>query len=248
MRSQIFGFHVETRQLFEGIFPHPYHEIRGLLLHHLNMIGGFHTIDQRNVTFGSPGMDSSVSVQEIVLNDWGDEVTRVIGLVHQACGHVDSIQRLEKMREALSFNWLKLHQSAAIAQIALGAMAGNETHLIMTVGWNDEADNDTIDLTGNLFRILLLGLRETKITYNSRRIWVEAEMEPIVAAKRPKYGIRQDTIAKFNELKSLRDKDKKQNGKVTLTRTEACEQVGLTVVTLQKHDRMLHERWYDMKY
>ncbi|MBK9050868.1 MAG: hypothetical protein IPL78_08130 [Chloroflexi bacterium] len=73
-------------------------------------------------------------------------------------------------------------------------------------------------------------------------------MEPIIAAKRPKYGIRQDTVAKLNELKQLREQDKKDNGEVTLTKTEACQLVGLTLVTLKKYDRMLFDRWPEMKY
>lgn len=248
MRSQIFGFFVSTRQIFEGIFPHPYHQVRNLLLHHLNLVGGFHTIDQRNVTFGSSGIDSCTSMQESVLNDWGDEISRVIGLTHQACGHIDSIQRLEKMREALSFNWLKLHQSAAIAHIALGATADNETHMIMTVGWNDEADTDTVELATYLFSTLLYGLRETKITFDCRHSWVEGGKVTEPVSKRPKYGIRLDTVEKISELKKLREQDKKDNGEVTLTKTEACQLVGLTLVTLKKYDRMLFDRWHEMNY
>jgi hypothetical protein len=218
------------------------------LRHHLNLVGGFHTIDQRNITFGSPGIDSCASIQESIMNDWGDEVSRIIGLTHQACGHIDSIQRLEKMREALSYNWLKLHQTAAIAQIALGATADNETHMIMTVGWNDEADAETIEETSSLFDVLLYGLNETKITFNFRHRWVEGEKATGSASKRPKYGIRLDTVEKLNQLKKLRDEDKRANGEVKLTKTEACELVGLTVVTLRKYDRMLYERWYEMNF
>jgi hypothetical protein len=187
-------------------------------------------------------------MQESIFNDWGDEVSRVIGLTHQACGRIDSIQRLEIMREALSYNWPKLHQSAAIAQFALGATTDDETHMIMTVGWNDEADAVTVEQTSTLFDVLLYGLRQTKVTFNCRHRWVEGEKSTETAAQRRKYGIRLDTVEKLNALKILRDKDKKENGQVTLTRTEACEQVGLTLVTLQKYDRMLHERWYEMNF
>lgn len=248
MRSQIFGFHVQTRQLFEGIFPHPYLQVRQLLRHHLNLVGDFHTIDHRNVTFGLPGMAACTNLQESILNELGEDISRVISLTHQACGHVDSIQRLEKMREALSYNWLKLHQSAAIAQFALGATADNETHMIMTVGWNNEADMETIELTNRLFNTLIYGLRQTKITFNCCHHWVEGEKGTEPLSKRPKYGIRLDTVEKISELKKLREQDKKDNGEVTLTKTEACQLVGLTLVTLKKYDRMLFDRWHEMKY
>jgi len=248
MRSQTFGFHVETRQLFEGIFPHPFPEVQRLLRHHTHIFGDLYMIHQRSITFGSPDMDSGVSFQEFVLNAWDEEIFRTISLVHQACGSIDSIQRLEKMRQAFSFNWLKLQQSAAVAQIALGAMAGNETHMIMTIGWNDDAPEYDVHMASIFFQVLMIGLRTTKITYNSRKFWVESEMEPEIVSKRRKYGIRLDTVAKLEALKKLREKDRKENGAVTLTKTEACQQVGLTVITLRKYDRLLYDRWDDMKY
>lgn len=248
MRSQTFGFCIETRQIFEGIFPHPFHEVRNLLRHHIHIFGDFSIIQQRNITYGIPDLDSGFSSEEILLSTWDEEIHRTISLVHQACGNIDSIQRLEKMRQAFFYNWLKLQQSATIVHIALGALAGQETHMILTIGWGDDAPQYDVNSADNFFPLLIHRLGETKITYNSIRSWTGFKWETDSVSKRRKYGIRLDTVEKLNQLKKLRDEDKNTNGEVKLTKTEACEQVGLTVVTLRKYDRMLYERWYEMNF
>lgn len=241
MRSQVFGFAVNTKYVFELILPCSLFKARDTLVQHMRRLGAGWQVEKQLFTFmGDPdymGMD-------VIFNQWGEEVEEIIRSIVQQHSIGFEPKRIEALREGLAWRYTNIRRTMTSAQFFLAHTVEGQTHMTVFIGWNDDASESDRSLIDMFMEIYLHYLKDLGLTTEDPRVGVTKQP---VNNPRVRYGPRLDTLDKLEKLRQLRDEHKRQHGQIPV-RNHLCQLVGITPTIVKKHRSELYDRWYDMDY
>ena len=76
---------------------------------------------------------------ETWFNELDLETERIVMAVIREFALKDEMLRMDRLKEALSWRWLKFRETAVIAQIDLSRTIEQNVHLVMLIGWSEKA-------------------------------------------------------------------------------------------------------------
>jgi hypothetical protein len=239
MRSQHFGFIVQTQILSEAemfcSLPQAY-ELTKQLLKQMDGI----SFEPVNPFIHKVSYTACV---EAWLKETNPEVELVLRQALVEYGHANEMKRMLVLKEALSWRWPKFRDEATIAQIYLSLTMDKTVHVLMLIGWNEQASEKDIDFSHTFAELFYANVSVHGIKVKLRMF---DSPEPETPKSRP-YGQRLDTAVKLTKLYENREKERSR-GKIEITRQQACDLVGIALTTVKKYDPILYDRWYDAEY
>lgn len=245
MRSQLFGFFLPTKSIYETNLTCSLEQAEELIMQLIAQVAGFSPLAAPN---GMP-LSAKVHTQtiETTFNHWDEEIVHLVGGVLCQWTAADELLRMAALQEALSWRWAPFHRKAVIAQFYLSVTIEQQVNLLILIGWNGEADEAEIHQSQEFVHLLAGRFQRVGIPCN----WFPTH-SLIAAPKAPptslrQYGLRLDTAGKLLTLRQNREKER-QKGHITSTRMAACDHVGLALGTFKKYDQLLYDRWYDVQY
>ncbi len=240
MRSQLFGFHIQTHFIYEAVLACPLVQAHELTIQHIRKFDTLERrLDKRQVTI--LGQAYTVGI-EVPLNPWCDETESVVSQILKQHAFTDEMERMETLRSALAWLWPQFRTTAVSAQFLLSATIDGETHLSLLAGWNEGAAVADTDFSSDFVQLYFRHLEQLKLPFQ----WTAVP----ATSSRPeprKYGARLDTLKKLQDLKKYREESKK-SGEVTINRMEGCDKADITLATFKRYDPFLYDRWYDASY
>jgi hypothetical protein len=243
MRSQLFGFHIQTHFLYELLLACPLPQAHSQIVQHTQKFSALigHQLDNQlgTVLTGSP---TTLGV-DVPLNEWGEEIIAIFRQVIRDYALTDEFSRMQALQQALSWLWPKFRETAVAAQFLLAATIDGQTHLMLLVGWNDGADESDKVFAGRFVQDYFDYLKQLGVPIAC----CAAGSAEASSSARPPYSVRDDTLEKIQKLRRARD-DYRREHKDVPTRTEACQRAGIAPVTVKKRAPELYERWYDLTY
>lgn len=242
MRSQLFGFHIQTHYLSEAILSCSLQQAQDITVQHLHKLEALSTRLNGQQTGIVTGEAYTLGI-EVMLNEWDDELEELVREVIRDQVFMDALTRMRALRLSLSWLWTNFRETAAMAQFMLATTIDEETHLSLTVGWNSGASSEDVALADQFTQLYFVHLEHLGVPFR----WLTFRPNEMPTTQKRKYGPRADTLEKMQKLAMLRA-DYLRNGEVTVTRTHACELVGITPSVVKKYRPELHERWYDPDY
>jgi hypothetical protein len=243
VRSQLFGFHIQTHFIYEVLLSCPLAQAHNQIVQHTRKFSA--AIEQpienqlRTVLTGSP---TSLGV-DIPLNDWSEETINIFRQVIRDYALADEWSRMQALQKALSWLWPKFRETAVAAQFLLAATIDEQTHLMLMVGWNEGAAEADKAFADRFIQEYFDYLKQLAVPI----AWCAASSAEAASPAKPPYGTRDDTLEKIQALRQARDKHRREH-KAVPTRTEACQRAGIAPVTVKKRAPELYERWYDLNY
>lgn len=239
MRSQLFGFLVPTQIFSEAELFCSLPQANDLTKQLLKKADG---ICFKPVNPYIPKVSYTVSF-EAWLNETRPEVELALSQALVEYSHANEMKRMLVLKEALSWRWLKFQDEATIAQIYLSLSMDKTVHVLMLVGWNEQASDEDVAHAHTMVDLFYANLRVHGIKVKLRTF---DSPEPEKPKSRP-YGQRLDTAVKLTKLYENREKERSR-GKIEITRQQACDLVGIALTTVKKYDPILYDRWYDAEY
>jgi hypothetical protein len=242
MRSQLFGFCVDTYLIYEADLNCPLKQAHEVTVQFTKQAG---------LLTGSAGGLSQVTVisqpytlgVEIWLTPMNSVEEQIAIDILRDYGRKDEMVRMKLLKNALDWRWLKFRDTAVVAQIFMAATLEGFVHLCVHLGWNKGAALDIKVLAQHFVEGYFGRIKQLNLV----RRWRNAYPPSPEVIKPKSYGIRPDTYEKLQKLREIREKER-QKGNIVSTRLAACDAVGIALGTVKKYDKMLHDRWYDASY
>jgi hypothetical protein len=242
LRSELFGFHVQTYHLYEAILTCPLRQAYELVLQHVRRLDGLAArLEGQQVTLYS--RQRYTIGLEFMLNAWDDGVEDLVWEIVRHHTHADELTRMRALQQGLSWLWPKFRETATVAQLLLATTIDGDTHLSLAVGWNAGASPEDIHMADRFIQLYFLYLGQLNIPFE----WLTPQPSDVAEPPRRAYGPRADTLEKIQRLRALRS-EHLRSGEVALTRTHACELIGITPAIVKKYQSELYDRWYDPSY
>ena len=238
MRSQFFGFIIQTHFLYEAELACSLQHAHDVSIQMIRQLEGIPSRLAETAIFS--GQQYAMEL-EFWLNDFAPDVEQAAARVLHQYGMADEMLRMHMLQQALDWRWLRFQETAVVVQLSLSQTIHQTVHLMMTVGWNEGAEDDAISFSNKFVQLYFAYFNRLGIPCEWCLAFPKEAREPRA------YGARTDTLAKLQELRQERA-GSFTKGKVALTRKEGCDLVGITLKTFKKYDMLLYERWYDASY
>ena len=242
MRSQLFGFCVDTYLIYEADLNCPLNQAHEVTVQFTKEVG---------LLTGSAGVLPQVTVfsrpytlgVETWLTPMNSEEEQIASDILRDHVWKDEMARMKLLKNALDWRWLKFRETAIVAQLFMAATLEGFVHLSVHLGWNKGAASDSMVLAQHFVQGYFARIKQLNLMHRWRIAY-----PPAPEAMKPKsYGIRPDTYERLQKLRDIREKERRK-GNIVTTRLAACDAVGIALSTVKKYDKMLHDRWYDASY
>lgn len=240
MRSQLFGFPIQTHLIYEAILECSLQQAHEITCQHIRKFEGLlqQLTHNHSATLGEP---HALGI-EVPLNSWDDATTTVVGQILEHHAYSDEMQRMQLLRQALAWMWPKFQTTAVAAQFLLAATLDSHTHISLQVGWNEGAAEEDVAFAREFVQLYFRYLKQLEVPWRSLILPTEPNQVP------PKqYGPRLDTLQKLEVLRTVRERYKR-GSTVTINRMAACDEANITLATVKKYEPILYDRWYDVTY
>jgi hypothetical protein len=242
MRSQLFGFHIQTQYLFEAILSCPLDQAFELVMQHVRKLDGLSARLEGQHVSVCMGQTYTVGL-EIMLNEWDDGVEDSVREIIRHHLYADELTRMRALKLGLTWLWPRMRETATVAQVMLTATIDGDTHVSILVGWNTGATTDDIEFANRFTELFFLYLEQLQIPYQCLTI----HSSSVAPVEKRQYGPRADTLEKIQKLRVLRS-EYLRGGEVAITRTHTCQLIGITPAIVKRYRPELYERWYDPGY
>jgi hypothetical protein len=242
LRSELFGFHVQTYHLYEAILACPLRQAYELVLQYVRKLDGLAArLEGQQVTLYA--RHTYTIGLEFMLNAWDDGVEDLVWEIVRHHAHADELTRMRALQQGLSWLWPKFRETATVAQLLLGTTIDGDTHLSLATGWNGGASPEDIHTADRFIQLYFLYLEQLNVPL----AWLTPQPGHVAAPAARAYGPRADTLEKIQKLRALRS-EYLRGGEVAITRTHACELIGITPAIVKRYRPELYARWYDPGY
>lgn len=240
MRSQLFGFHIQTKFLYETILGCPLKQAHEITVQQIRKFDGLSQPLIRHHT--TVVCDSYTLGLEVPLNPWNEETESIVYKLLEQHAYSDEMQQMHLLRDALSWMWPQFRMSVVAAQFLLAATIEDETHLSLLIGWNKGAAETDISFSRQFVQLYYAHLQQLQIPVTSLIKPTQTEQVPL-----RRYGPRLDTLEKLQKVRQIRA-NAKRGTDITINRMTACDKANITLATMKKYEPVLYDRWYDVTY
>lgn len=244
MRSQLFGFVVQSHVMYELLLTCPLEQAVGQMKQHLVEQGALISEQPATRSRLIHYLDDPLTVSfETFLSEWDEEVVETVHNVNGRQCRSHERLRMEALKSAVSWLWPKLRQTTVLAQFAFAVTIDNETLLTATIGWNEGALPADRSAAAALIPRFLQKLERMGFAYRLLSTPLQDEKKAPPPAHKP----RLDTLQKLQKLVAHRARHLQPNY-VGIDKMQACADVNIALKTVKKYAPILCDRWYDATY
>ncbi len=245
MRSQLFGFVVQTQLIYEILLDCSLKQAVAVMKQHLVALGAIIPTQPATKSKLIHYLSEPLTIGfETYLNEWDEEVVKTVHAVTSRHRLSDEWLRMEELKRAISWLWSQFRETTVIGNFVFSTTIEEKILLTVTLGWNSGAKPEAIALTDTFIPIYLKRLE--RLGHQHTIISFPVGLEKAIK-RQPNYGPRLDTLDKLKELVSYRRKHMTQD-EVNVTLKTACREVNLAMRTAKKYAPLLCNRWYDETY
>lgn len=243
MRSQLFGFVVQTHLMYEFLLDCPLSQAVNTLSEFLRQFDSVvvgKPVASRFVTYLN---DPLTVALEAHFNEWDEEVVQIVNGILVQDATAPEFLRMKRIEKSLSWLWPKVRETAVIGHFVFAVTIDNRLLLTVTFGWNRGPFPEDLVTVENIMPIFTQKIGQ--LGYMCQQISPPRKTE--IPEPKRSYGPRSDTLISLKNLVEYRRKHiTRQRVEVTLKR--ACEDNNLAMATVKKYAPILCERWYDQRY
>jgi hypothetical protein len=244
MRSQLFGFVVQTHLTYELLLNCPLNQAATTMIEFLR---------EMNAVIGPRPETSSQLIHylsdpltlgfEAFLNEWDEEIVQTVRAVMADHALAPEFLRMKRLEDALSWLWPKLRETTVLGHFVFATTIDNLVLLTISFGWNDGALPEDVASVESFMP--LYSHKVEQLGYTCQLL------SPLVQLEKPapekKYGPRIDTLLSLKNLVEYRRQHLTRK-KVEITLKQACQDNNLAMATVKKYAPVLCARWYDHRY
>ena len=245
MRSQLFGFVVQSQLIYELLLecalPQAVTVMKQYLVEHEALVPTELATQAKLIHY----LDDPLAVGlETYLNEWPEEVVKTVQAVTPQHNLNHEWLRMEELKRSLAWLWPKFRKTTVMGHFVFLPTIENKTLLTVTLGWNPGALLPDIELTDTFIPGYIRKLEKLGYQYDVLSFpLITDEPAPRPRRKRP----RTDTLRKLRELVAYRAEHIRPNF-VGLDKMQACADKNLALQTVKKYAPTLYDRWYDATY
>lgn len=242
LRSTLLGIQLPVRHVSAIQLECPFPQAQQLVALHLQH-QGFTYVD-----LPMPAMSDGCRkpayclAYEFYVNEWDEVINEVIRYLHSECPGQGAKERGNQLRHLFSSWLLTCERTVALVQLELAAKSQTKTVMTLHLAWSEQAHCRDTNNAHRFIRGLAARLRQLDIHYHCppnnslAPFWQELNTHP------------PERIAHKLELLEAIRNDSKNSGRVTLSRSQACKDVGIALSTLKRWRPTLHACWSDPTY
>ncbi len=244
MRSQLFGFVVQTHLTYELLLNSTLNQAANTMLEFLRemdaVVGAKPEFPSRQIHYLSDPLTIGF---EAFLNEWDEEISQTVRAVLADHAMAPEFLRMKRLEDALSWLWPKLRETSVLGNFVFAMTIDNMVLLTVSLGWNEGAKAEDL---ANVESFMPLYVRRIEqLGYSCKLLSPPVQMEQPKPEK--KYGPRIDTLVSLKNLVEHRRKHLTRK-KVEISLKQACQDNNLAMATVKKYAPVLCERWYDHRY
>jgi hypothetical protein len=248
MRSQLFGFIVKPQLMWECQLNCSQQQATAVMVQQLVELGAIvPTIPAHQSRIIHYLADPLTCAIEAYLCEWDEEVNETVHAITSARALTNERLRMEELKRALSWLWPKVRETAVLGQFVLATAIDETLLMTITMGWNEGALVEDIEMASSFMPLLLRKLK--LLGYEAKPITKPLVPAELAAATPPSpvYGPRMETLDKLHKLVKYRQ-DNMTRKAVHAKRLESIHTLELAPPTVKKYAPLLYERWYDPAY
>jgi hypothetical protein len=245
MRSQLFGFVVQTHLIYELLLDHSLQQavtiMKQYLVENEFILPSLPVSESRVVHY----LYDPVTIGfETYLNEWDEEIVQMVNGAVARHGLSHEWLRVEELKKALSWLWLQFRETTVLGQFVFSTTIDGHTLMTVSLGWNSGASLPDIALTEKFIPLYLRKLEKLGFGYDV----VSFPLYPEELAAKPRKGKPSArTLEKLQELVAYRT-EHIQASFVGIDKLQACADKNLAPKTVKKYAPTLYARWYDVAY
>lgn len=245
MRSQLFGFVVQSKLFYELLLDCPLQQAVMLMKQHL--------VDHDAILPDEPATRSKLIHYlqdpltigfEAYMNEWEEEIVQSVhgAMAQHSLSH--ERLRMEKLKQTLSWLWPKFRETTVLGQFVFATTIDEKTLLTVNLGWNSGALPVDVAVTDKFIPIYIHRLTKLGVQYDVVSFPFYSEE---IAPKPHKGGPTTKTLEKLQKLVAYRA-ERLQPNFVGIDKMQACADQKLALKTVRKYAPTLYARWYDASY
>lgn len=243
MRSQLFGFVVESKMVSELLIDCPKEQAITLMKQCL--------VDHGALIPSQPGTRSKVIHYindpltisfEAYLNEWEEELVQILHRLTSIHCQNNELLRMMELKNALTWVCPEFRETTVLGQFDFWDTLDNTTLFRVTLGWNKDANLLDIALAEDFFSHYKQKLEKMGVKYLTAASFHQEEK-----AKPKQSKPRRETRMKLDELDQYRSQHIYPQY-VGLDKRQACADKNLALKTVKKYAPTLYKRWYDVDY
>ncbi len=247
MRSQLFGFVVQTELIYEILLECSLEQAVAVMKQHLVALGALNSTQPATKSKLIHYLSEPLTIGfETYLNEWDEEIVKTVHAVTSRHRLSDEWLRMTELKRAIDWLWTQFRETTVIGNFVFSTTIEGKVLLTVTLAWNSGARAEDISLTDTFIPIYLKRLEN--LGYQHKIISFPVGLEKVIKRQpKPNYGPRLDTLDKLKALVSYRRQHMTQD-QVNVTLKAACREVNLAMRTAKKYAPLLCNRWYDETY
>lgn len=247
MRSQLFGFIVQSKLFYELLLDCSLQQAVTMLKQHL--------VDHDAILPVEPVMqpklihylaDPLTVGFEAYISEWDEEIIQSVHGVLAQHSFSHERLRMEELKRTLSWLWPNFRETMVLGQFVFATTIDEKTLLTVNLGWNPGALSVDVAITDKFIPLYLRKLEKLGTQYDV----VSFPVYPEEIAPKPRKGKpTAKTLKKLQDLVAYRATHIQSNSNfVGIDKMQACADKNLALKTVKKHAPTLYARWYDANY
>lgn len=245
MRSQLFGFVVQSKLFYELLLDCPLKQAVAMMNQHLAehdaILNPRQTTQSKLIHY----LDDPLTIGlEAYMNEWDEEIVQSVQgvLARHSLSH--ERLRMEELKQTLSWIWLKFRETTVLGQFVFATTIDDKTLMTVNLGWNPGALLLDVAVTNKFIPIYIRKLEKLGIQHDI----ISFPLYPEEVAPKPRKGRpTAKTLKKLQDLVAYRAEHIMSNF-VGIDKMQACADKKLALKTVKKYAPTLYERWYDVNY
>ncbi len=244
LRSTLFGFLLPVRHVSAIQLECSFQQAQQLVLLHLQRHGFVYADIPMSELAMSDGFRKPTycAAYEFYVNEWDEVISQALRHLHHECTGQEARARVHHFRHLFSSWLLTCEKTVALVQLDLAAKAHNKTVITLQLAWNEQAHNRDMNNAHRFLRGFSARLRQLDIHYHCLPNSLVTPFRQGNSARPP------ERIAHKLEALEARRNSSKNSGRVTLSCSQACKDVGIALSTVKKWHPMLNACWSDPTY
>ena len=245
MRSQLFGFVVESKMVSELLISCPMEQAVALmkqtLVEHGALISSQPATRSKLIHY----IDDPLTISlEAYLNEWEDQLVEILHRLTSIHCHKNELLRMMELKRALALVCPQFREMTVLGQFDFWTVLDNTTLFRVTLGWNEDANLLDIAQAEEFFSHYKQKLEKMGVKYLTAASFHQEEK----AKAKPKQSKpRRETRIKLDELDQYRSQHIYPQY-VGLDKRQACDDKNIALKTVKKYAPTLYKRWYDVDY
>lgn len=245
MRSQLFGFIVQSKLFYELLLDCPLKQAAAMMSNHFAEHDAMLNPSQITRPSQIHYLDDPLTIGfEAYMNEWDEKIVQLVQGVLAQHSQSHEWVRMDALKQALSWIWLKFCETVVLGQFVFATTVEGKTMLTVNLGWNPGALRLDITATDRFIPLYIQRLERLGIRHDI----ISFPLYPEEIAPKPHKGKpTTKTLKKLQELVAYRSAHIETNF-VGIDKMQACADKNLALKTVKKHAPTLYARWYDANY